>query len=143
MADLTTDTARVYRLVADDSIHENPVAATTDLFEGMALATDAGGDLVAADGTLEFAGFAVKRADNNPGADAAIRCRNVKVGQAKLAIVTVALSDVDATIYASDSDTFTLSSTGGNAIGKVVEVTTAGTPGVAWVAFQALSHRSL
>lgn len=142
MTDLTTDTPRTYGMVSDEHINMLPVAATTDIFEGMAVATDAGGDIVPADGTLDFAGFALKRADNDPGADADISCKVAQRGRIKLTLVAIGLGDVEATVYASDSNVFTLASTGNNAIGKISQVIDAAAE-TAWVYFEALAVRSV
>ena len=117
MATLAQDKPRAYGV---GELNELPVIASDIIFEGAAVGDNGSGlarPLVAAD---PFLGFAKERCDNSAGAASA---RNVKVferGKIELDVTGVASADdVGQTVYASDDNTFTLTSTGNSAIGKV------------------------
>jgi len=118
MATLAQDKPRAFGV---GDFNELPVIASDIIFEGAAVGDNASGlarPLVAAD---PFLGFAKERCDNSAGAASA---RNVKVferGKIELDVTGVAsAADVGEAVYASDDDTFTLTSAGNSAIGKVV-----------------------
>lgn len=117
MATLAQDKPRAFGV---GDFNELPVIASDIIYEGAAVGDNGSGlarPLVAAD---PFLGFAKERCDNSAGAASA---RNVKVferGKIELDVTGVASADdVGQTVYASDDDTFTLTSTGNSAIGKV------------------------
>lgn len=118
-----------------------PSIASDITYEGAAVgessATGTGRPLVAGDA---FRGFAFRQCDNSAGAASDKKIDLVVKGLVDLPITSVAITDTDATVYASDDDTFTLSSTGNTAIGKVAEIVATGT---ARVAFEAASYQSL
>lgn len=118
MATLAQDKPRAFGV---GEFNELPVIASDIIFEGAAVGDNASGlarPLVAAD---PFLGFAKERCDNSAGAASA---RNVKLferGKIELDVTGVAsAADVGEAVYASDDDTFTLTSAGNSAIGKVV-----------------------
>lgn len=117
MATLAQDKPRAFGV---GEFNELPVIASDIIFEGAAVGDNGAGlarPLVAAD---PFLGFAKERCDNSAGAASA---RNVKLferGKIELDVVGVASADdVGEAVYASDDDTFTLTSAGNSAIGKV------------------------
>ena len=117
MATLAQDKPRAFGV---GDFNELPVIASDIIFEGAAVGDNGSGlarPLVAAD---PFLGFAKEQCDNSAGAASA---RNVKVferGKIELDVTGVASADdVGQTVYASDDNTFTLTSTGNSAIGKV------------------------
>lgn len=117
MATLAQDKPRAFGV---GEFNELPVIASDIIFEGAAVGDNGSGlarPLVAAD---PFLGFAKEQCDNSAGAASA---RNVKIferGKIELDVVGVASADdVGQTVYASDDDTFTLTSTSNSAIGKV------------------------
>lgn len=118
-----------------------PMIASDIVYAGAAVTLDTSGYANPLQTDEEFAGFAMEKADNSAGAAAAI---NVKVrthGLIKLSITGVtAASDYGDTVYATDDDTFTLTATGGLAIGKLVRWLTGTT---AWVHFEAAPKRSI
>lgn len=138
MTTLAADKSRAYEL---GDIQELPVVATDIIYEGAAVGDNASGyarPLVAAD---PFLGFAECKVDNSTGAagDKSVRVR-VR-GQIVLAVTGVTgVGDVGEVVYASDDDTFTLTSTSNTAVGKVARYIS-GTTVV--VAFEALPHRSI
>lgn len=112
-------TANKQRYLGDIGINEIPVKASTVIYAGSAVGIDSGTgyarQLVAND---VFVGFALQKADNGSGANAAI---NVKVQTQGFiqAALTVAATDMGVAMYMSDGDTFTKTSTGNSLIGKV------------------------
>ena len=118
-----------------------PVIAADIIFEGAAVGESSSAGtarpLVAAD---SFLGFAFRKADNSAGLVSAIQVELVVKGVCPLPITSLVLADVGSTVYASDDDTFTLSSTGNTEIGKVAELVAAG---IGLIAFEALRYQSL
>jgi len=118
MATLAKDSPRSYQ-VGEKEVY--PVIASDIVFEGAAVGENASGyarPLVAAD---PFLGFAERKADNSAGAAGD---KNVTVktrGRVQLEVVgasAVTANDRPA-VYASDDDTFTLTSTANSKIGYV------------------------
>ena len=122
-------------------LQDLPVVATDIIYEGAAVGENGSGyfrPLVAAD---PFAGFAQSQADNSAGAAGAINVRVKPCGRIVLSVTGVtAVTDEGSTVYASDDDTFTLTSSGNTAIGKIVRYIS-GTS--VEVYFQSASYRSL
>lgn len=118
-----------------------PVVAADIIYEGAAVGENGAGyfrPLVAGD---PFAGFADRRCDNSAGAAGAERVRVRYRGRTILSVVGVtAVTDEGATVYASDDDTFTLTSTDNSAIGKITRYISGTT---VEVYFEAASVRSL
>lgn len=122
-------------------LQDLPVVATDIIYEGAAVGENGSGyfrPLVAAD---PFAGFAQSQADNSAGAAGAINVRVKPCGRIVLSVTGVtAVTDEGSTVYASDDDTFTLTSSGNTAIGKIVRYIS-GTS--VEVYFESASYRSL
>lgn len=95
-----------------------PIKASTEIFLGAAVGLVSGyaRQLVAAD---TFAGFAEMHVNNTVATDGADRIPVRASGRVSLSVTSVAVTDIDAPVYASDSQTFTLTSTGNSPIGKV------------------------
>jgi len=138
---MTTLAANVARPFELGDIQEVPVIASDIIYEGAAVGDNASGlarPLVAAD---PFLGFAESKADNSAGAASAIKVRVRTRGFVQLAVVGATSSaDVSETVYASDDDTFTLTSSGNSAVGKVARWVS-GTTCIVY--FEALPLRSL
>lgn len=124
MTTLAADAPRDYQL---GEIEEYPVIASDVIYEGAAVGENAAGysrPLVAAD---PFQGFAERKADNSAGAAGAVNVRVKTKGRIKLAISGLAITSNDrAAVYASDDNTFTLTSTGNSKIGWVSRFVSAG-----------------
>lgn len=134
---LSADTPRAYEL---GDMNDLPVKASTKIYEGAAVGLSSGyaRGLVAGD---DFQGFATKQADNSSGADAAINVRVKKKGAIELAVTGVTgVTDVGSTVYASEDGTFTLTSSGNSAIGKIIRHVSSTT---VVVAFEAVAERSV
>ena len=105
MATLAADAPRAYQLGERD---DYPVIASDIIYEGAAVGDNASGyarPLVAAD---PFRGFAIETADNSAGSAGDINVRVIRKGQIKLAVASVAITDVGRPVFASDDATFSL-----------------------------------
>jgi hypothetical protein len=133
MTTLAADTPRDYQL---GEIEEYPVIAADIIYEGAAVGENASGysrPLVGAD---PFQGFAMANADNSAGAAGDVRVRVKTRGRVKLTIAALAITANDRPlVYASDDNTFTLTSTSNSLIGTVSRWVSTG---VAIVEFDAL-----
>lgn len=117
MTNLTTATARIYM---QGDIDDLPVKATSAIIEGSAIGNASGyhRHLAATD---EFAGFALNdvASQTNDG-DAYVRVR--KCGRVVLTIASVAVTDINKPVYATDGNAFTLTPSTNSHIGRVVGV---------------------
>lgn len=132
MATLAIDTPRDYQL---GGFEEYPIVAADIIYEGAAVGINAGfaRPLVAGD---VFVGFAQMNADNSTGAQGDKLVRVKTQGRAKLSISGLAITANNrAAVYASDDNTFTLTSAGNSKIGWVSRWISTG---VAIVEFEAL-----
>jgi len=133
MTTLAGNVARSYML---GEVAEYPVIASDIIYEGAAVGENAAGyarPLVAAD---PFLGFAESKVDNAAGAagDKTVRVKNR--GKIQLAIASIAITANDRPkVYASDDNTFTLTSTDNTLIGTVYQWVSTG---IAIVEFDAL-----
>lgn len=138
MTTLAANKSRAYEIGDYDDL---PMIAADIIYEGAAVGDNGAGlarPLVAAD---PFLGFADRQADNAAGAASAVRVRVKKRGSIELTVVGAASADdVGATVYASDDDTFTLTSTSNTAIGKVARWVSSTT---CVVYFEAVQVRSI
>lgn len=137
MTTLAADKPRTYPV---GEYADLPVVASDIVYEGAAVGDSSGTarPLVALDA---FVGFAHRTVDNSTGAAGAVRVRVKQRGKIVLSVTGVTgTDDIGATVYASDDDTFTLTSTGNTAIGKV-DSHISGTSCVVY--FEATSLRSL
>ena len=119
MTTLAKNTPRVYGV---GDLLEYPVVASDIIYEGAAVGEDSNGysrPLVAAD---PFQGFAVEKADNSSGSAGDVNVRVKSKGYIKLAISAIAITSNDKpAVYASDDNTFTLTSTSNSLIGYVAQ----------------------
>lgn len=125
---------KILSFETEDQYNDLPVAATTQIFEGCAVGDNASGymrKLVAGD---DFRGFCDRQADNSTGAAGDINVRVRREGCVRLPITSVAITDVDKPVYASDDNTFTLTATSNSYIGRILRVDAAA--GTAIVAFE-------
>jgi hypothetical protein len=119
MAQLTAGTVRNYEFNEDPALTDLPMLTAVAAYKGSALGKSSGyaRQLVAAD---VFLGFAEEDSDNTAGASGAKTIKARQKGFVQLSVVGVtAVTDQGATVYASDGNTFTLTSTSNTAIGKV------------------------
>jgi len=143
MATLSSDTPRVFENTGGHpDVNEIPIIASDIVYAGAAVgesgSTGTGRPLVGGD---NYMGFATEKCDNASGAASAKNIEVLQSGVAKLTVVGVASAgDYDATVYATDDNTFTLTSSGASAIGKVKRWITSTT---CMVYFEATSKRSI
>ena len=131
MATLATDTARDYEL---GNVNELPVIASDVIYEGSAVGDNGSGyarPLVAGD---PFRGFAESKADNALGSAGDVTIRVLARGKVRLAIGSLAITDVGKPVYASDDNTFVLTQSTNSHIGRVHRYVAAG---VGIVSFEA------
>lgn len=121
MATLAADTPRVFETGHDDLINELPMIADDVIYDGAAVGesgtTGTFRPLVSGD---NFAGFAIRRADNAGGGAGDARVLVKQQGVVKLSI-TGASADAQYgdPVYATDDDTFTMTA-GGSLIGEFI-----------------------
>lgn len=137
---LSADAARHYGL--EEERIEGTYPAQVDVtYGGSAMSFDANGDCGPLLTSETFAGFAVAKVDNSGGSAGD---KDVQVYTQGLIVLTVTglndHNDVGVTVYATDDNTFTLTTSGGLAIGKLHRWIS-GTSGV--VRFQGATVRSL
>ena len=118
MTQLTKDTPRAFEL---GSINELPVAASSVIYEGSAAGVAASTGTVARQlvATDRFVGFAERKADNSAGAAGDVTVRLRTFGLAELDVTGADNTKVQSVVYASDGNTFTLTSTGNSKIGFI------------------------
>ena len=116
---MTTLALNKPRAYEEGIYNDLPVKGSTKIFEGAVLGKASGfaRPLVAAD---VFLGFSQEFVDNSAGADGVKVVRTRQRGKIVLDVVGVTgVTNEGATVYASDDDTFTLTSAGNTAIGKI------------------------
>lgn len=117
MATLAVDTPRAYQLGDHE---EYPVIAADIIYEGAAVGENGSGysrPLAAGD---VFQGFCLEHVDNSAGSAGDKRVRVLSRGRVELAISGLAVTANDRpAVYASDDNTFTLTSTSNSLIGYV------------------------
>lgn len=146
MATLAKDKPRVFELTgAHPDYNEIPIIADDIVYAGAAVGesttTGTGRPLNGADA---FMGFCVEKCDNTGGSANDKQIKVLSTGYAELVVTGVDnINDEGASVYASDDDTFTLTSTTTSTqIGKVVRVTSTAL-NKALVYFEAAHRRSI
>lgn len=119
MATLTGPANRTHSI---DGFHDAAMIAADTIYEGAAVGDNGSGyarPLVAAD---PFLGFAFETADNESGAAGDKRCKVRSEGYIEIPVVgATGVDDIGESVYASDDDTFTLTSTSNSLIGTVID----------------------
>jgi hypothetical protein len=140
MATLSEDTPRIYEQSEDAVFGEIPIIASDIVYAGAAVGDSSGNGRPLAGGDA-FMGFATEKTDNASGSAGDKRIKLRSKGYVKLVVTGVASEDdYDATVYASDDNTFTLTASGASSIGKVHRWISSTT---CIVYFEGESHRSL
>jgi len=136
---MTTLAANKSRTFEQGRSNTIPVIASDIIYEGAAVgivpATGHARPLAAGD---VFAGFAERKADNSAGAAAAINVDIIRVGEIRLSVTGVVITDVGQPVYATDDDTFTMSPVSSVFVGFVKRFVEAG---IAVVEFDAGVYR--
>jgi len=142
MATLAADTPRVVDADVNPTFNDLPVVAADIIFEGSALTHNASGDVTPLLVAGTFVGFCEKNADNSAGAAGDIKVKVRQRGIIKLDVVGVNDDDdVSAAVFASDDDTFTLTTAAALRIGKIIRWSGSGT--TCYVYFEAEALRSI
>ena len=118
MTALTNDTNRVFEVNNDSNAVA--LAAGTKVFQGSLIgktATGYGRALEAGDTTM---GFAKDNVDNTDGTDGEKIVEVKSMGKVSLFISGLTIADVGKDVYASDDNTFTLTSTNNSKVGKII-----------------------
>jgi hypothetical protein len=117
MTTLAVNSPRDYQI---GDLEEYPVIADDIIYEGAAVGENASGYARPLQAGDVFLGFAIKKVDNSGGAAGDVRVQVRTRGRIKLAISALAITANDRpAVYASDDDTFTLTSTSNSLIGYV------------------------
>ena len=117
MAKLTNDIARTYEL-GDTS--EYPMLGGEFMYEGAGVGIKSNGYAPALQTGDKFAGFADERVDNTSGTDGQKTIRTKFKGTVVLPAPSgVSLTDVGSNLFASDDNTFTITSASTPYIGKI------------------------
>lgn len=120
MTTLARDKARACEAGVAPVFNHIPVVASDIIYAGAAVGLSSGNARPLSGGDV-FQGFAEEMVDNSLGAAGAKKVKVRQEGIVELSVTGVsAITNKDATVYATDDDTFTLSSTGGSSIGKIV-----------------------
>ena len=114
MAALTADTTRKYE---NGLLDDLPVKASSTIYRGDAVGVTSGycRQLVAGD---QFVGFAQAKAVGT-ASDGGVNVNLLKEGMVELSITSIAVTDIGKAVFASDSNTFTLTGTSNSKIGYV------------------------
>lgn len=117
MTTLAVDTPRVYQL----GDHEDyPVIAADIIYEGAAVGENDSGYSRPLEGGDVFQGFAIAKVDNSTGSAGDITVTVKTRGRVVLPISALAITANDrVAVYASDDNTFTLTSSSNSLIGYV------------------------
>jgi hypothetical protein len=124
---MTTLSADKQRNLVLGQVNEFPIIASEIIYEGAAVGIiKASGHAWPLVSPNKFAGFAEQKCDNSAGAAAAKNVRVVTKGTVQLSVSGAVITDVGATIYATDDDTFVFLPTGGVFIGFVKRFVSSG-----------------
>lgn len=116
MATLAANKPRDFELA---DINELPVIADDIIYEGAAVGDNGSGYARPLSAGDPFRGFAESKVDNTDGSAGDLNVRVKSRGKVKLAISSLAITDVGKDVYASDDDTFTLTQGSNTRIGYV------------------------
>lgn len=109
----------------DQELRGYAVAAGANVFKGAFIGLSGGyaRGLVASD---PFVGIAYEAMDNTGGAAGVKSVRAYTQGDFRLALAGAAITDLGASVYASDDETLTLTASGNSLVGKIVGFEAAG-----------------
>ena len=116
MTTLAADAPREYY---QGDFHDFPVIAADIIYKGAAVGDNGSGYARPLQAGDPFRGFADYKADNSTGAAGAVYVRTKTKGRIKLAISSLAITDVGKDVFASDDNTFTLTQGSNTRIGFV------------------------
>ena len=119
MTALAADSNRVYEL---GDINQVPVKGSSIIYQGSAVGGDSSGYARSIQNGDKFLGFADEHIDNSDGGDGIKAVRVRKRGSILLDIYEIALGDIGRSVYATDDNTFTLSSANAVYIGQISRI---------------------
>lgn len=126
MTALSRDKGRAYES-GSRAISAFPVAAAARIYEGAAVglnsATGYARSLVSGDRCV---GFATRRVDNSAGAAGAMKVEVIEQGTIRLPVTGALITSPGAAVYATDDDTFDLTSLAASFIGHVARFEASG-----------------
>ena len=141
MTTLAQNKVRAYQASQVDCYNDLPVIASDIIYEGSAVGDNGSGGarpLVSAD---PFWGFSTAKIDNSDGSAGDENVHVIEKGYIQLEVTGVTgVGDVGDDVYATDDDTFTLTSSGASSIGTIVRYVT-GTTVIVY--FESVSVRSI
>lgn len=120
---LSADTPRSYSVRGTENVL--PVQASSTIYAGSAVTIDSNGEVgPLAASEAGFVGFAIAKADNSSGSAGDIGARILTSGEIELTVTGLDdNNDIGDEVYASDDNTFTLTSaTANTAIGRVSQI---------------------
>lgn len=123
MTTLAANTPRDYQL---GDFEDYPVIADDIIYEGAAVGDNGSGYARPLEAGDPFLGFCAQKADNAGGSAGDVRVRTRAKGKIKLAIGSLAITDVGKDVYASDDNTFTLTKSTNTRIGHVSQFVSSG-----------------
>lgn len=138
---MTTLADNLVRTFALGDMEEYPVIAADIIYQGAAVGENGSGYSRPLQAGDPFQGFAAEKADNSAGAAGAETVRVRTRGKVQLAVAgaTAITANDRPAVYASDDNTFTLTSTSNSLIGYVSRWVSSG---VAIVEFDALAVKA-
>lgn len=140
---LSQDKPRDYKWIDGRPTTSQPVQASVVSYIGGAQSRSTGGEVGPLAAGEAFAGFAAVTTDNSTGSDGEVTTKLYAKGIVLLTVTGVDDNDdIADTVYATDDDTFTLTASGGVAIGKVFEIEDLSS-NQAWVYFEADTVQSI
>lgn len=117
MTTLSADAPRDYY---EGDFMDYPVVASDIIFKGAAVGDNGSGYARPLQAGDPFRGFADYRCDNSTGLAGAVSVRTRTRGKVKLPISSLAITDIGKDVYASDDNTFTLTTGSNTRIGRVI-----------------------
>ena len=119
MSTLAKDAPRSWEIGLEE-YNDLPVIASDIIYEGAAVGKNGSGYSRPLEAGDRFQGFCTEKADNSAGSAGDIDVRLKSKGRIKVAVTGVtSVADEGKRVYASDDDTFTLTSTSNSEIGSI------------------------
>lgn len=118
MTALNTDINRIFETPEDSNAVA--VAANVKIYQGALIGLTTGGYGRPLQATDNAAGFAKDNIDNTDGSDGDQIAELKAKGKVSLFVSGLTIADVGSKVYATDDNTFTLTSTNASLVGKVI-----------------------
>ena len=116
MATLSANEKRVFEFNLDPVLNDIPCVASDIVYEGAAVGLSSGYARPFTDGD-DFCGFAIAKTDNSSGSAGDKYVRVMQKGVVRLTVGgTLAVTDLNALVYATDDDTFSKTDSGSDTV---------------------------